>query len=83
MADDVGDAFDVHVDDGGKITGRHLTERGIAVDDGGVIEQQVGRAGQAQAMLGPIAHGFIAGDVHDLEAVVRAMQGVEFFNRIR
>ena len=42
VAEDVGDPLDVHVDEPVELLGRDLPERRVAVDQGGVVDQQVG-----------------------------------------
>ena len=69
MADDVGDALDVDVDDPRKLLARHFPKRCIGVDHGGIIDQQVRGAERAQQRRGPGGNGRLIGNIDHIKAV--------------
>ena len=84
MADDVGHALDVDVDDLVELLRRHLPERGVLVDDGGVVDEQVGRAPAGQQPRRPRLDLALARHVHQREivsALVFVPQGLDRFAR--
>ena len=48
MTNHIRHAFDVHIDHVGEFFRRHLPQRSVAIDDGGIVEQQIGRAQSAR-----------------------------------
>ena len=74
MADDIGDALDVDVNDVGKFLRADAPQRGVAIDDAGVVQQQVRRAVGVQEPVGPGLHLRVLRDVHALEIVRFAEQ---------
>ena len=69
VADDVGHALDVDVDNPVEFARRHLPQGSLGIDEGRVIEEQVGRAGLLEETLGPGTHLAIVGHVHHVEVV--------------
>jgi len=81
VPDDVGDALDVDVDDLGEFVRGDLPEGGVAIDEGGVVQQQVGRAVAGQNHPGPGGDLAVVGHVDDAEVVRRGellLQGGDF-----
>ena len=69
VAEDVGDPLDVHVDETVELLGGDLPGRRVAVDQGCVVDQQVGRAGCGEEPPGPGFHSVLAHDVHGFEVM--------------
>jgi len=65
LAEDQVDALEIDIDDLGKLIRLDLPERGVAVDDGGVVQQQVGRAGAGEDVAGEIGDFLFRADVGD------------------
>ena len=74
MANDVGNALDVHIDEPIEILGRDLPERRHLIDDGGVVDQQIGRPVRGQQTSGPGLDTILDRHVHGREVVRRMMQ---------
>lgn len=63
MAEDVEDAIDVDVDDIGELRRAQLPKRGGAVNERGIIEEEIGRAKFLDYLAGPSPHLFIIADI--------------------
>jgi hypothetical protein len=69
MADDVRHALDVDINDARKFFGRNKPERRVAVDERGVVEQQIRRGLGLQNALRPRGDLSVGGNVHGGEVV--------------
>ena len=68
-AQDIGRTFDVHVDDLAELLRADFPERGVLVDDAGVVDDEVGGAVALVQPGGPGLHLLVGGHVHYFEVV--------------
>ena len=80
MPNDVDDALDVHVNHLIKLGSRDFPKEGILIDNGGVIEQQIGRTMTFEQALGPDMDLFIVGYVDGSEIVWLRVMLTQFIN---
>ena len=66
VAEDVGDPLDVHVDETVELLGGDLPGRGVAVDQGCVVDQQVGAGWMRRGSARPRLSLGLACDIHGL-----------------
>lgn len=71
MADDVRHAFEIHVHHGGEFLGGNFPERRVAIDERGVVEQQIRRSVHWQNAFCPRRHLVIGRNIHDGKIVWR------------
>ena len=69
MPDDVGDAFDIHIDDLAEFFGADFPERRVAVDDTGVVQHQIRRAARFEQPFRPRLDLVVGRHVHSIELV--------------
>ena len=72
VADDIGRALEVDVDDLGELALGNVPEAGVPVDDSGVVEQQIGGPVGGEQPARPSLDLGIRGDIHGREVVRRA-----------
>lgn len=73
MAEDMGGAFDVHIDDGIEFLHGDVPERGVVSDDSGIVDDQVGWSETGEEVAGPDTDGGVVGDIDDIETVEGAV----------
>lgn len=84
MAKDIGDTFDIHVDDSVELSHRHFPERGIGGNDGGAVYENVRRAKVRKDARGPTGDSGIGGNVERGKMMRRTeflLQGLELVGR--
>src|SRR5690606_25430321 len=62
-AQDVIDPFNVHVDDSRELVDRNLAQRSVGVNQGSIVDDQIGRADGAADLIGPCIYGVRIGYV--------------------
>lgn len=60
-------AFHIHVHDRSKLASADFPERGVLVDDAGIIQQQIRRTVSVEQQTGPRLYFVVRGNIHDVK----------------
>jgi hypothetical protein len=75
-------SLDVHVNDVAEVSGGDLPERGIGINRGGIVEQQIRGAVLPDDLLTELRHLVLAADVGPVKKMGRTIGLAEFRDRL-
>lgn len=77
---DIGRAFDVHINHAVKLLNRHHPNGRMVVNNRRIVDENIGRAEGCQCRIGPCLHGLIVGHIDRMKCVVRAKLQLQLGN---